>query len=281
VRGHLLSAPPMLAQWITQQTPSTEQITHQGLCSLRASGRDHNVPQVLQQDDVVVPPVAKVAVQKPAAGYTDNVWQNAPAEQFHGASNPEAVPSNLGQSAIVEDIVDLHEKGALCEQLYCTCWPKRVAEEGRRGGCRNCTGVCSEGQDWAHVLDVGECPYFSAVPNHRHMLRSRIWDLCLFLGISDITDLIWTSRFGLRCCWTGSACSGSCSQGYPIIAWTRSTELCQSSAALPYVLTIASSCSADSGLTQPPAAAYASSMTHAVVPSMYLNAPALASCSSV
>jgi hypothetical protein len=61
----------------------------------------------------------------------------------------------------------------------------------------------------------------------------------------------------------------------------RSTELRRSSATSPYVLTIVSSCSADSGLTQPPAAAYASCMTHAVSPSMYLNAPGLASCSSV
>jgi hypothetical protein len=89
------------------------------------------------------------------------------------------------------------------------------------------------------------------------------------------------SRFRLRCCRIGSARSGSRSHGYPIIARTRSTELRRSSAASPYVLTIASSCSADSGLTQPPAAAYASCMTHAVPASMYLNAPGLASCSSV
>jgi hypothetical protein len=85
----------------------------------------------------------------------------------------------------------------------------------------------------------------------------------------------------LQCHRIGSARSGSRSQGYPIIAQTRSTELHPSSAASPYVLTIASSCSTDSGLTQPLAAAYASCMTHAVVLSMYLNAPALASCSSV
>jgi hypothetical protein len=83
----------------------------------------------------------------------------------------------------------------------------------------------------------------------------------------------WTSRtcfrlshFGLRCRRIGSARSGSRSHGNPIIARTRSTELRRSSAALPYVLTIASSCSADSGLTQPPAAAYASRLTHAVCP---------------
>jgi hypothetical protein len=39
-----------------------------------------------------------------------------------------------------------------------------------------------------------------------------------------------------------------------------------SSAVLTYVLLIASSCSTDSGLTQPPAAAYAYCMTHAVPP---------------
>jgi hypothetical protein len=89
------------------------------------------------------------------------------------------------------------------------------------------------------------------------------------------------SRFRLRCRRIGSARSGSHSHGYPIIARTRSTELRRSSAASPYVLTIASSCSADSGLTQPPATAYASRMTHAVSSSMYLNAPGLASCSSV
>jgi hypothetical protein len=89
------------------------------------------------------------------------------------------------------------------------------------------------------------------------------------------------SRFRLRCCRIGSARSGSRSHGYPIIAQTRSTELRRSSAASPYVLTIVSSCSADSGLTQPLAATYASCMTHAVSSSMYLNAPGLASCSSV
>jgi hypothetical protein len=90
----------------------------------------------------------------------------------------------------------------------------------------------------------------------------------------------WTSRtcfrllrFRLRCCWIGSARSGLRSHGYPIIAWTRSTELRRSSAALPYVLTIMSSCSADSGLTQPPAAAYASHLTHAVCPPHVFKRP--------
>jgi hypothetical protein len=46
------------------------------------------------------------------------------------------------------------------------------------------------------------------------------------------------------CHWTGSACSGLRSHRYPIIAQNRSTELCWSSAALLYVLTIVSSCSA-------------------------------------
>jgi hypothetical protein len=45
------------------------------------------------------------------------------------------------------------------------------------------------------VLDVGECPYFSAVPDHGHVLRSRVSDLCLFLDILDITDLSWTLAF--------------------------------------------------------------------------------------
>jgi hypothetical protein len=71
-------------------------------------------------------------------------------------------------------------------------------------------------------------------------------------------------RSRLRCRRIGSAHSGLRSHGYPIIAQTRSTELRRSSAALPYMLTIVSSCSADSGLTQPPAAAYASPLTHAV-----------------
>jgi hypothetical protein len=45
------------------------------------------------------------------------------------------------------------------------------------------------------VLDIGECPYFSAVPDHGHVLQSRVLDLCLFLDISDITDLSWTLAF--------------------------------------------------------------------------------------
>jgi hypothetical protein len=36
------------------------------------------------------------------------------------------------------------------------------------------------------------CPYFSAVPNHGHVLRSRVLDLCLFL---DISDMSWTFLF--------------------------------------------------------------------------------------
>jgi hypothetical protein len=81
--------------------------------------------------------------------------------------------------------------------------------------------------------------------------------------------------------WTGSACSGLRSHGYPIIARTRSTGLRRSSAVPPYVLTIVSSCSADSGLTQPLAATHASCLTHAVCSPMYLSAPGLAPCSSV
>jgi hypothetical protein len=38
-------------------------------------------------------------------------------------------------------------------------------------------------------------PYFSAVPDHGHVLRSRVSDLCLFSDISDITDLFRTLAF--------------------------------------------------------------------------------------
>jgi hypothetical protein len=85
---------------------------------------------------------------------------------------------------------------------------------------------------------------------------------------------------GLWPCWIGSACSGSCSHGNPIIAWTRSTVLHWSSAVSPYMLMIAPSCSADSGLTQPLATTYASHLTHAVCPPKYLSAPGITSCSS-
>jgi hypothetical protein len=46
-----------------------------------------------------------------------------------------------------------------------------------------------------NVLDVGVCPYFPAVPNHGHVLRSHVMDLCLFSDILDITDLSWTFAF--------------------------------------------------------------------------------------
>jgi hypothetical protein len=131
------------------------------------------------------------------------------------------------------------------------------------------------------VLDVGGAPIFWLFPAmgtcSGHALRTYV---CSWTFWTTQTCLK-LSRFRLRCHWIGSACSGLRSHGYPIIAQTRSTELRQSSAALPYMLTIVSSCSADSGLTQPLAAAYASCMTHAVLSSMYLNTPALASCSSV
>jgi hypothetical protein len=45
------------------------------------------------------------------------------------------------------------------------------------------------------VLEAGVCPYFSAIPNHGHVLRSCVTDLCLFLDISDITDMSWTFSF--------------------------------------------------------------------------------------
>jgi hypothetical protein len=45
------------------------------------------------------------------------------------------------------------------------------------------------------VLEAGVCPYFLAVPNHGHVLRSRVLDLCLFLDISDIMDLFRTFVF--------------------------------------------------------------------------------------
>jgi hypothetical protein len=55
------------------------------------------------------------------------------------------------------------------------------------------------------VLDGGVCPYFLAVPNHGHVLWSRIMDLCLFLDILDITDLSWTFAF-----WTLVLLDGPC-----------------------------------------------------------------------
>jgi hypothetical protein len=39
------------------------------------------------------------------------------------------------------------------------------------------------------------CPYFLAVPDHRHVLRSRVMDSCLFSDILDITDVFWTFSF--------------------------------------------------------------------------------------
>jgi hypothetical protein len=50
-------------------------------------------------------------------------------------------------------------------------------------------------RSWKAVLEAGVCPYFSAVPDHRHMLQSRVLDLCLFLDISDITDVFQTFLF--------------------------------------------------------------------------------------
>jgi hypothetical protein len=122
------------------------------------------------------------------------------------------------------------------------------------------------------------CPYFLAVPNHRHMLQSHIMDSMFVFGH---LKLLGHSCFGLWCCQIGSVHSRLCSHDNSIIAQTRSMELQQSSVALPYMLTNVSSCSADSGLTKLLATAYASCLTHAVCSSMYTSAPALASCSSV
>jgi hypothetical protein len=45
------------------------------------------------------------------------------------------------------------------------------------------------------VLEAGVCPYFSAVPDHGHVLWSRSLDLCLFSDISDITDMFRTFSY--------------------------------------------------------------------------------------
>jgi hypothetical protein len=128
------------------------------------------------------------------------------------------------------------------------------------------------------VLEAGCTPNFRLFPTTGTCSGHAFWTCVRFRTSRTSRTCFGLSRFRLR---TGSARSGSRSHGYPIIARTRSTELRRGSAASPYVLTIVSSCSADSGLTQPPAAAYAYCMTHAVLLSMYLSAPGLASCSSV
>jgi hypothetical protein len=131
------------------------------------------------------------------------------------------------------------------------------------------------------VLDVRGAPIFWLFPTMGTCSGHMLWTCgCCWTSWTSRT-CFRLSRFGLRCHWTGSARSRLRSHGYPIIAWTRSTELHRSSAVPPYVLTIASSCSVDLELTQPPAAAYASHLTHAVCSPMYLSAPGLASCSSV
>jgi hypothetical protein len=143
------------------------------------------------------------------------------------------------------------------------------------------TFTCTEAESKAFVVcwKQGCAPNFRLFPTTGTCSGHTLWTCVCFWTSRTSRTCFGLSRFRLRCCWIGSARSGSRSHGYPIIA--RSTELRQSSAALPYVLPIASSCSADSGLTQPPAATYASPLTHAVCPPMYLSAPGLASCSSV
>jgi hypothetical protein len=131
------------------------------------------------------------------------------------------------------------------------------------------------------VPEKGCAPIFWLFPTTGTCSGHAFWTCVCFQTSRTSRTHFGLSRFGLWCCQTGSARSGLRSHGYPVIAQTRSMELRRSSAASPYMLTIASSCSADSGLTQPPAAAYASCLTHAVCRSMYLNTPALASCSSV
>jgi hypothetical protein len=39
------------------------------------------------------------------------------------------------------------------------------------------------------VLNIGGCPYFLAVPNHRHVLWSPIMDFTFFLNILDFLDI--------------------------------------------------------------------------------------------
>jgi hypothetical protein len=55
--------------------------------------------------------------------------------------------------------------------------------------------LCWKHRSNCYVLEAGVCPYFLAVPNHGHVLRSRVLDLCLFLDILDIMDLFWTFAF--------------------------------------------------------------------------------------
>jgi hypothetical protein len=49
--------------------------------------------------------------------------------------------------------------------------------------------------DRNYVLEAGVYPSFSAVPDHGHVLRSRVTDLRLFSDISDISDLLRTFAF--------------------------------------------------------------------------------------
>jgi hypothetical protein len=68
-----------------------------------------------------------------------------------------------------------------------------------------CFALCASDVHFTHfkaaLLECFDCdgsrvyPYFSAVPDHGHVLRSRISDLCLFSDILDITDLPRTFAF--------------------------------------------------------------------------------------
>jgi hypothetical protein len=169
---------------------------------------------------------------------------------------------------VVVDVVCVVLQSTRVQQPVVTAWCFSLASHAK---C-NVLHMC-----WKQ----GCPPIFRLFPTTGTCSGHALWTCVCFRTSRTSRTCFGPSRFRLRCRRTGSACSGSRSHGYPIIARIRSTELQQSSAALPYVLTIASSCSADSGLTQPPAATYASHMTHAVVSSMYLNAPGPASCSSV
>jgi hypothetical protein len=86
-------------------------------------------------------------------------------------------------------------------------------EDGKRKGVSN-------------VLDIGGAPSFWLFLTTGMCSVCALWT-CVYSWTS------WTSQtcfglphFGLQCCRIGSACSRLHSHRYPIIAQTRSTELC-------------------------------------------------------
>jgi hypothetical protein len=83
------------------------------------SCQNDEVVDVLQEDPLVLLPVAEEAVQSPPAGSLDNIQQNTACKQLGGSTNAEAVAGDSDKAVCCGNGIDLRKEHALHEWLEC------------------------------------------------------------------------------------------------------------------------------------------------------------------